>query len=169
MAIASGMRIGDADREATAASLREHFALGRLTLDEFNERLNATFAAKTDLDLNRITSDLPYVPGYGTGWTQGPTSARPLAAGQDPWRQGYGHQGYQQQGYRQQGGPRTSGLAGLFLVVLAIAMIAPFALAGLWVARPVLIVLTIFTVGRRILRWLLGGRSGGRRGRRWPI
>jgi hypothetical protein len=41
-AVVSGfeMRVGDADREAAAAELREHFASGRLTQDELNERLD---------------------------------------------------------------------------------------------------------------------------------
>ncbi len=32
------MRVGDAEREAVASQLREHYADGRLTLDELNER-----------------------------------------------------------------------------------------------------------------------------------
>lgn len=59
MATPSGMRIGDAEREAAAAELREHFALGRLDSAEFQERLDAVFAAKTDTDLGTITADLP--------------------------------------------------------------------------------------------------------------
>ncbi|HUA30142.1 MAG TPA: DUF1707 domain-containing protein, partial [Streptosporangiaceae bacterium] len=41
MATGPDLRIGDAEREAAAASLREHYAQGRLTLEEFNERLDA--------------------------------------------------------------------------------------------------------------------------------
>ncbi|HEY1666723.1 MAG TPA: DUF1707 domain-containing protein, partial [Trebonia sp.] len=41
------MRVSDAEREAAAAELREHFASGRLTQDEMDERLTAVFAAKT--------------------------------------------------------------------------------------------------------------------------
>jgi Domain of unknown function (DUF1707) len=41
MATRPDMRIGDADREATVASLREHYATGRLSLEEFNQRLDA--------------------------------------------------------------------------------------------------------------------------------
>jgi DUF1707 SHOCT-like domain len=53
------LRIGDADREAVAARLREHYAQGRLTLEEFNQRLDAAFAAKTQSQLNALTRDLP--------------------------------------------------------------------------------------------------------------
>jgi hypothetical protein len=55
----SNIRVGDAEREATASQLRDHYADGRLTLDELNERLDQTFAAKTRADLNAITRDLP--------------------------------------------------------------------------------------------------------------
>src|SRR5882724_5608264 len=40
------LRASDADRERTAALLREHHAVGRLTAEEFEERLNKVFAAK---------------------------------------------------------------------------------------------------------------------------
>ena len=54
--MASGyeMRVGDAEREATAAELREHYASGRLTLDELNDRLDKAFAAKTRGDLDAL-------------------------------------------------------------------------------------------------------------------
>jgi hypothetical protein len=54
------MRVGDADREAAATRLREHFAAGRLTLEEFQDRLTAVFAATSRRDLGRLTADLPH-------------------------------------------------------------------------------------------------------------
>ena len=62
MATGPELRIGDAEREAAAASLREHYAQGRLTLEEFNERLDAMFKSITQGQLNHITQDLPHVP-----------------------------------------------------------------------------------------------------------
>ena len=56
---APGMRAGDADRDAAAAALGEHFAHGRLTLDELNARLDATLTATTHGELSRATRDLP--------------------------------------------------------------------------------------------------------------
>jgi len=53
------LRIGDAERDAAATDLGEHYAAGRLTLDELNERLDAVFAAKTNGQLIRIMADLP--------------------------------------------------------------------------------------------------------------
>jgi len=74
------MRVGDAEREATAAELREHYASGRLTLEELNERLDKAFAAKTRGDLDGLMLDLPSArAGAGAGpqagrpgWSSGP-------------------------------------------------------------------------------------------------
>lgn len=56
---APGMRAGDADRDAAAAALGEHFAQGRLTLDELSARLDATLTATTHGELSQATQDLP--------------------------------------------------------------------------------------------------------------
>jgi len=64
------LRIGDAERDAAATDLGEHYAAGRLTLDELNERLDAVFSARTFGQLNRIMADLPG-PGrlaWRTAW-----------------------------------------------------------------------------------------------------
>jgi uncharacterized membrane protein YccC len=53
------MRVSDAEREAAAARLREHFAAGRLTQEEFEDRLTAVFTATTRRDLGRVAADLP--------------------------------------------------------------------------------------------------------------
>jgi DUF1707 SHOCT-like domain/Winged helix DNA-binding domain len=58
---APGMRAGDADRAAAAAALGEHFAQGRLTLDELSERLDATLTATTHGELAEVARDLPDV------------------------------------------------------------------------------------------------------------
>ena len=52
------MRISDADRHRVAEVLREAAGEGRLDLDELDERLELTFAAKTYADLVPITADL---------------------------------------------------------------------------------------------------------------
>jgi hypothetical protein len=56
---APGVRAGDADRDAAAAALGEHFAQGRLTLDELSARLDATLAATTHGELSQAARDLP--------------------------------------------------------------------------------------------------------------
>lgn len=57
------LRASDADRERVAEQLRDAVAEGRLDMAEFEERLEATYAARTYGELAPITRDLP---GAGT-------------------------------------------------------------------------------------------------------
>ena len=56
------VRIADADRERTVAVLGEHHAVGRLTYDEFVERMDKAYEARTRADLDALTADLPGQP-----------------------------------------------------------------------------------------------------------
>jgi DUF1707 SHOCT-like domain len=58
------VRASDADRERTASLLREHHAEGRLTAEEFNDRLDQAFAAKTIGELDALLADLPGIDLY---------------------------------------------------------------------------------------------------------
>jgi hypothetical protein len=53
------VRASDVDRERAIAALREHLAAGRLTLEEFTERVTATLAATTTSDLDVNLRELP--------------------------------------------------------------------------------------------------------------
>jgi DNA-binding MarR family transcriptional regulator len=53
------VRVGDADRDAAAAALSEHFAQGRLTLDELGARLDAILTATTHGELSQAAWDQP--------------------------------------------------------------------------------------------------------------
>jgi len=53
------IRVSDADRDRVTTRLREHFAQGRLTQDELDERISAALNAKTFGDLRRVMADLP--------------------------------------------------------------------------------------------------------------
>jgi hypothetical protein len=53
------LRISDADRQQVAEVLRQAAGDGRIDLDELDERLAATYAARTFAELVPITSDLP--------------------------------------------------------------------------------------------------------------
>jgi hypothetical protein len=59
MATGAQWRVGDAEREAVTGQLREHYAAGRLSMDEFRARLDAVYAAATMGELRRVTADLP--------------------------------------------------------------------------------------------------------------
>ena len=77
---APGVRAGDADREAAAAALGEHFAQGRLTLDELNARLDATLTATTHGELSQAARDLPDLTVFPARW-DGAVSPRVRTAG----------------------------------------------------------------------------------------
>jgi hypothetical protein len=66
MATDDPIRASDVDREAVVATLREAYTAGRLTLDEFDERMAAAYASKTWGDLRQLTIDLPTQPILGT-------------------------------------------------------------------------------------------------------
>ena len=58
----SQLRISDADRHKVADLLRDAAGEGRIDIEELDERLEATYAAKTYADLVPITIDLPAHP-----------------------------------------------------------------------------------------------------------
>ncbi len=53
------VRASDAERDRAVASLREHCAAGRLTLEEFAERVDEAYAARTLAELEAVTRELP--------------------------------------------------------------------------------------------------------------
>ncbi|MEQ8143611.1 DUF1707 domain-containing protein [Streptomyces sp. OP7] len=88
---APDLRAADADRERVAEILRDALAEGRLDMEEFEERLDATYKARTYGELAPITRDLPGAgsapvpavsltkdPAGGGGW------ADRIVGGDDP-------------------------------------------------------------------------------------
>jgi hypothetical protein len=71
----ASLRVSDAERDVTLKVLNEHASVGRLTLDELEERAGQALAAKTRGDLAVLTSDLP---ADGPGQS---SAAVPAAAG----------------------------------------------------------------------------------------
>jgi DUF1707 SHOCT-like domain len=70
-----GTAVTDADRDAAAAQLREHYAAGRLSLDEFQDRLDAVYRAQTARELGTVTDSLPQegvVIPLGAAWRSYP-------------------------------------------------------------------------------------------------
>ncbi|HEY6297663.1 MAG TPA: DUF1707 domain-containing protein, partial [Streptosporangiaceae bacterium] len=53
------LRVSDAERDATIHALGDHAAVGRLTLDELEERAAQALTAKTRGELAALTTDLP--------------------------------------------------------------------------------------------------------------
>ncbi len=56
------VRVGDAERQDAASKLQTHFAAGRLTWDELDERLAQAWAARTAGELSALFVDLPVEP-----------------------------------------------------------------------------------------------------------
>jgi hypothetical protein len=71
------IRASDVDREAVVTTLREAYTAGRLTLDEFDERMAAAYAGRTWGDLRTLTADLPVQPVLGTDIPGRPPSSAP--------------------------------------------------------------------------------------------
>jgi hypothetical protein len=160
MASQPSLRIGDAERESVAAELREHYAHGRLTHDEFSQRLDAVFAAKTQRDLRRITSDLPHVrpdnvplPSAGVGQPSGHlTASRPG---------GYSRGDHGSRHYR--GGFAT--LSALLAALAAWLLVYDVILVGIrWpLGGRIGLLIAVFAVIRGLLRRIFGLRRGARR------
>jgi Domain of unknown function (DUF1707)/Domain of unknown function (DUF4190) len=58
----ASMRASSADRERAVDVLKAGFAEGRLTQDEYNDRMGRAYAARTYGDLAALTADLPVGP-----------------------------------------------------------------------------------------------------------
>ena len=146
MATGPGPRITDADREAAAAHLREHYAQGRLALEEFHHRLDAVFKATTHSQLTALTRDLPP--------TASPAPPPSTATGSGRERA------------RRQHRPGSGARLGVLLVVIAV-LAAWLLVSGLhlgmfvWPGRLALF-LVIFAAIRWLMRYLWNlGRRGG--------
>ncbi len=62
MSDTSSLRVADADREQLADELREHVVAGRLTDEEFEERVGRAYRASTRGELDALKADLPMSP-----------------------------------------------------------------------------------------------------------
>jgi Domain of unknown function (DUF1707) len=58
------IRASDADRDRAAALLREHHAAGRLTAEEFHDRMNKALDATTLGEIDELMADLPAIDLY---------------------------------------------------------------------------------------------------------
>ena len=148
MAGTGDLRVGDAEREAVAAELREHYAQGRLSLEDFERRLDASLSARTRNDLDKLISDLPHTMPAG----------RPLpASGPGGWHQhGRGSGG----GYGSRRYHAAFGRISSLLAALASLLIVFDFMAGLRFPLPgrLGILLAIFAVVRGVLRRIFGLR-----------
>ena len=175
MAAGQEMRVSDAEREAAAAELREHFASGRLTQDEMDERLTAVFAAKTRADLNAVFTDLP---SSGHGWAgagapgsgQKSGSSGPGTPNWGAWANSGANSDWQARGdaWRASAGRGVGRLVFGSVLVPLLLVVGILGIFGIGTGRPVGVVLIIaaFALLRRLVFMILGRRRGrGGRGR----
>jgi hypothetical protein len=93
------VRIGDADREHAVAAPGRHLSVGRLTMAEFENRLDTAYAATTRADLDAVLADLPaatppspppqpvpFAPTPRSPWApRAPWASRASWTAQVPW------------------------------------------------------------------------------------
>jgi hypothetical protein len=71
------LRVGDAERYQAAMALGDHFATGRLDQQEFDDRVQAAYAARTRADLQRLFADLPEQAPFRATTTPAAAPAQP--------------------------------------------------------------------------------------------
>jgi len=154
------MRASDADRDRTAALLREHHAAGRLTAEEFSERLDKTYAAKTLGELDELLEDLPAIDLYALPDASLRHHRRGIPGGGLPW--GPARLVAEHPIDRMSGAWRAAWASCLSVSLIAFLVWllsgAPGNLWFLWVAGPYSLIL--------LGRWLTGGPPHGHRGGR---
>ena len=74
------VRASDAERDATVERLSQATGDGRLTLDEFSQRMERATTARTRGELDRLVTDLP-VPAPAPAWPSRSGARRPGTSG----------------------------------------------------------------------------------------
>jgi hypothetical protein len=127
-----GVRISDAERTAAVDALGEHFAAGRLTREEYDERADQALAARTAAEVAPLFRDLPAPHPYAPTAPAAPAAPRQARPASTFTRPPQGPSGRR--------GPRLPFLPLLFVVVgLAVLLKAPWlvflVLGVLWFSR----------------------------------
>jgi DUF1707 SHOCT-like domain len=86
MATDDPIRASDADRDVVVDVLREAYTEGRLTAEEFDERMSAAYASKTWGQLRELTVDLPVQPVLGADVPGRQLPAPAARPAHPPWR-----------------------------------------------------------------------------------
>jgi hypothetical protein len=154
------IRISDAEREHIVEQLREHYAAGRLTSEELDERVTTALNAKTYGDLRTLMTDLPEPETAGAPGATGPMGGPGLSGtgwpgGQSPpWFAG----GRPIVAYRR--GPR---ILPLVLIAFIVAMAVPGAgfVAFVFLKMALLFFLVVCVMG------IFAGARFRRRARRY--
>lgn len=111
------LRLSDAEREEAVARLGEHYAAGRLDKDEYDERSDVVWSAKTRGELRPVFADL-----------EAPTQSRSPYAASRPARPSLGSISRRRRGWRM---PAPLVVALVVLVALTVVTHLPIILIGL--------------------------------------
>jgi Flp pilus assembly protein TadB len=76
-----GVFAGDRDRERAAATLREHYVRGRLSVDELSSRTQRILEARSHAELRTALAGLPLLPDARELAAQGRSMAQAAARG----------------------------------------------------------------------------------------
>lgn len=140
------IRASDADRDRVTARLQEHYAAGRLTPEELDERVSAALGARTLGDLRPLMADLPE-PEFGPR----------IAPARPPWpdQRPTGRVGRRR--------PRSP-LLPIALIVLLAAVLLP---AGGWAVFALVKVFLLVWLVAAVAGLLAASRFRRRMHRRW--
>jgi hypothetical protein len=122
------LRIGDSEREAAVAALGDHYAAGRLTKEEYDERAARAWEAKTRSALWPLFSDLPH-----------PQAQRPSRDASGSWSDSGSLPG----GYAPRRGWRFGGLLPVLAVVFLVVLLTHF-----WVLPLILLAVCVFKLSQ---------------------
>lgn len=142
------LRIGDRDRDEAAYYLGEEYAAGRLTREEYDERTDAVWSARTCADLADLFTDLVQRPP-----SLGPV--RPATTGGSAWTSG-----------GVPPGARAGGRTGTARVLHAVRRLPPLLLVLLIAALVVVVLAAPFPIWVVGLVWLFVARGRHGCGRR---
>ncbi|GAA3387405.1 DUF1707 domain-containing protein [Cryptosporangium minutisporangium] len=133
------VRASDGDRQRVADLLRQHTTDGRLTIEEYDQRVDAAYAARTVADLRPLLADLPVpldevLPLHNPSAAVAHPSAAAVARRRD----------------------ESDRLVGVALVVIAVLLVGTALAAA---SRGVFAFWPLLLIGI----FLFGGRGGGHR------
>jgi hypothetical protein len=134
------IRASDQDRDVVVAALRDAYTAGRLTLEEFDERMGAAYASRTWGELRKLTEDLPAQPILGSDVPGRPLP--PPALPRHPPRSG----GLMPPGQRRRHPVGFIPLVAVWLV-LALSTQSPHAIVGPTIA--IVVVMVFVLLARR--------------------
>jgi uncharacterized protein DUF1707 len=119
------LRIGDSEREAAVAALGDHYAAGRLSKEEYDERAARAWEARTRSALWPLFSDLPRPAAQSSAQSSTKWSARDTS-------------GSSASSHRQQPRWRFAGLLPLLMIFGLVMLLTHF-----WLLPVVLLVLFV--------------------------